>query len=282
MNNFTMDLYQGLYKQMMASTFNDVGDLGNIELCRSIDIATYTVVQLNVTNLPLDIRIGMCFPKECTQPILNAAGKKVSDTISGLALSLGEALNIDLITKFQVGVQLTFKQPDYWYQTQQDENTVSASAMGAVILFFIGIAGAATVASLYKPKKSIKDDLPTVNKKAGIEAIMAQEEARVRESTKPFTFKFRGAQTAQYQNLDSVGNPVDSNDGEEDGQGENSIFDNRVSSDNGSVKDNKNFFLELFDCFSIPRNLYSLNNTKRSVEDNQELDVIEGIKVLTM
>ena len=36
------------------------------------------------------------------------------------------------------------------------------------------------------------------------------------------------------------------------------------------------------DCFSLSRNVYSLVDTKRNLKDNKELDVIEGIKVLTM
>ena len=65
MRSFTKDLFKPDYSYMLLYSFNDVGDMGNYDGCKSLsDIATYNVIQLNVTNLPFDVRFGLCLPKE--------------------------------------------------------------------------------------------------------------------------------------------------------------------------------------------------------------------------
>ena len=60
LSKYTMDMFDDpVYKEMLKSGFNDVGDLGNYEDCASIDGAIYNIMQLNITNLPIDIRLGL-------------------------------------------------------------------------------------------------------------------------------------------------------------------------------------------------------------------------------
>jgi hypothetical protein len=60
LSKYTMDMFDNpVYKEMLKSGFNDVGDLGNYEDCAIIDGATYNIIQLNITDLPIDIRFGI-------------------------------------------------------------------------------------------------------------------------------------------------------------------------------------------------------------------------------
>lgn len=216
--------------------------------------------------------------------MMSKAAQKISDTISALAATLGTTLNIELIEKFNIGVKVIFHQPQAWNEIKKEENSASASAMGVVLLVFIAIAGVASIAEQFKPKRFSQEKPPSFGKKQTAEALLVQEEARVRESTKPFTFKFKGLENGQTGNnarLDSFGNPVESNE-EGDGQMENSIFNNKVSNESESGEQKEPIFYEIMSCFSIPRNLYALNKTKRLEDEHVELDAMEGIKVLTM
>ena len=64
LNAFTKDMFKGGYQTMLLSGFNDVSDLGSYEDCTSVESATYNIVQLNITRLPIDIRLGLCLPSE--------------------------------------------------------------------------------------------------------------------------------------------------------------------------------------------------------------------------
>lgn len=64
MSNYTRGLYAGQYRMMKAASFADVGDMGDYRGCENLGISTYNILQLNVTNLPIEVRLGLCLPKE--------------------------------------------------------------------------------------------------------------------------------------------------------------------------------------------------------------------------
>lgn len=243
---YTRDMYKGDYKLMLAHSFTDVGDMGNYEDCKALPHAAYNILQLNVTNLPIEARLGVCLPKECTQDMMKKAGKTITNTISGLAETIGNALQIEIIQKFNVGVQVVFVQPESWNEDQADSKTVSASIMGAIVILLIGTVGIVSVGNEFKSSSSIKDDLPSYgDKDKAMNVIAAQEEARVRESTKPYTFKFKNNAAGRAQRLDSVGNPIDSEEADTSRERENSIFKNETSDKTSSQGQNEPLLLEI-------------------------------------
>ena len=281
MRNFTKDLYKSYYSKMLMYSFTDVGDMGNYEGCKGLsDIAAYNVLQLNVTNLPVDIRFGLCLPKECNQDMMTNAGNVISSTLSGVVSKLATTLNIDLMVKYNFGVQFTFTQPDAWNETQSNDNSTAAYIVGGFLVVFVGISVVSSSLGALRRTPSIKDNLPSYGKKNNNLNQILQEEARVRESTKPFTFKFKQNDGAPVR-LDSFGNQVDAQ-AENQQLLENSLFNERAGLQEVHNKSRPSIFSEIMDCFSIRRNVYSLVETKRNLKDNQELDVVEGIKVLTM
>lgn len=58
----TMDFFQGENKELLSNMFSDIGDMGNYDDCKKLDFATYNIMQLNITNLPTEIRLGLCLP----------------------------------------------------------------------------------------------------------------------------------------------------------------------------------------------------------------------------
>jgi hypothetical protein len=217
--------------------------------------------------------------------MMDNAGHTISSAASGLAYTLADLLSIDLLKQFNVGIQVVFIQPDTRYDKVVDESTASASSMGAMIGIFIFASGSASLALHYRPKKVIYSKSPEVSKKDNEGAMFIQEEERLRrESTKPMTFKFTSTVGGFRQRHDSVGNPVNMDNPEH--QRDNSLFQNQLLGlklRNPEVDEKpESLFWDVLKCFSIPENLYSLTYTKRTVDDDPELDALEGIKVLTM
>lgn len=272
---YTRDMYKEDYKKMLLYTFKDIGDMGDLEACESLPGARYNILQLNVTNLPVEVRLGLCLPKECSQAMMKNAGDVISSNLSSLVSTLAKTLSIGLLIEYNVGVEISFIQPTDWSQGQKDSKTTAASAIGAFLFLFIGIAAIASIADEMKPKPSIKDDMPFF-KTGAVEAAAFTEEVRARESTKPFTFKFK-----QNENGEEVKeNPIE-NQYDEQHPMANSLFDNRLIPMD-SEKEPSSLISDFIMCFSVKRNIYSLIDTKRLQEDDKELDVVEGIKVLTM
>lgn len=217
--------------------------------------------------------------------MMSKAGDSISSAISGLVFTLADLLNIDLLKEYNVGVQVVFVQPDARYEKVVSENLASASSMGAIVGIFLFASGGASLAIIYRPKKKIYNNTPPQEPKKDHERLMfAQEAERLRESTKPMTFKYSSTSANAGQRLDSVGNPIDFDNSQY--QRENSLFQNQNFELNLRDKEVEeecdSLFWDFLKCFSIPINLYSLESPNRTLEDNPELDAVEGIKVLTM
>lgn len=123
MNEMTKNFYSSYYGQMRQAWFGDVGDMGDYQLWKSLsEYATYTVMQVNVTNLPFEIRFGLCLPKEWTQEMMTRASNTVTDVLFSVARYAGNLLDIEPIKKYNVGVEFKLTQPDEWLKEHQKKN----------------------------------------------------------------------------------------------------------------------------------------------------------------
>ena len=81
-NDHTMNLFEDYHKKMLFYSFNDFGDSGNYRGCLELsEYATFNYINANITNLPLDIRSGLCFPKECKKWMMDQAQDPISSTL---------------------------------------------------------------------------------------------------------------------------------------------------------------------------------------------------------
>ena len=176
--------------------------------------------------------------------MMTNAGDVISSTLSGLVNKLATTLKIDLLAKFNVGVQISFTQPDAWNETQQSNNTTAAYIVGGFLTVFIGISLVSSALGELRRKPSIKDNLPYYGKKNSNFNQILQEEVRVRESTKPFTFKFRDNENGAPARLDSFGNPEE-RQSENQPLLENSIFDERVVPQQVQARGNSSLFSDI-------------------------------------
>ena len=123
--------------------------------------------------------------------MMTRAGNRVSNTVSRIAQFLGRSFGIDLITNFDVGIQLTFTQPDAWYSKQEDEKTTSAEVVGS-LLIVIGLCIGAS--AIYEQTMSSYDDQRPDSyfafQQKDFQRLMSSQDLRDRESTKPTSLKF--------------------------------------------------------------------------------------------
>ena len=111
--------------------------MGYYEKCIGLtDVAAYNVLQLSVTNLPFNVRFGLCLPKECNQDMMNSAGNAISKSLSSAVNKLATTLNIEVLLKYDVGVQFIFTQPDVWNETQSNNNSTAAYIVGGFLAVF--------------------------------------------------------------------------------------------------------------------------------------------------
>jgi hypothetical protein len=59
---------------------------------------------VNVTNLPFEIRLGTCLPKECTQEMMTKASDSVTGALSTAVQIVGNLIDNTDIKKYNVGV----------------------------------------------------------------------------------------------------------------------------------------------------------------------------------
>lgn len=79
MSDHTMNLNKGYHSQMQLFSFKDLGDAGNWDGCKSLsEVATFNYLNMNISGLPVDIRLGVCLPKECKQEMVDRAQDPIS------------------------------------------------------------------------------------------------------------------------------------------------------------------------------------------------------------
>jgi len=128
--------FTGHHAKMLTYSFKDFGDTGDYDGCKSLKgVATYNYVSINVTQLPADVRFGLCFPKECEQWMMNKAEVVLSDTISRLIYKLADIFEIGMILKYKVGMYISFIQPEHWIKEQRRKKSKGAFTIISLIIF---------------------------------------------------------------------------------------------------------------------------------------------------
>ena len=265
---------------MMLYSFNDIGDLGDHDGWDSLtDLAAYNILQLNVTNLPFDIRLGMCLPKECTQEILTKASHEITKTLFTAVDALSNFLHIDLLQKYSVGVEVQITQPQAWYQTQKDQKSVAASIIGWFIIALVFLWITSTIINQFKSDNNKnaffwKNEGGKMNEIYTIDRI-----TRERDSTKPSTFRFAPSERSPLITLPSSNDEYQKSEENKNNEIENSLF---AKSSEVSLLKNQSFIFNFIDWFSLQRNIYRLIHSKRHSGEDEELECLEGIRVMTM
>jgi hypothetical protein len=212
--NTSKNLNKGYYKLMQLYSFKDLGDLGSYDGCKELsDVATYTVLNMNITQLPVDIRIGLCLPKECTQEMYDLAQDPISDTISKSAFFTANLLKIGFAVKYHVGFVVSFIQPSAWAETQAVEKTTGAAIVLSIMgVFFILGLSLSLFEYFRKEQKLLSsgNEKPSQNELNYIERILDANDTIERGSTRAVTMRNRLQQ--QTTTISLRNSPDDRND----------------------------------------------------------------------
>ena len=92
LNQLFINMRTETSQEVMAMTsFKQLNDLGSMKECTNgviDDVATYSTLKLNITDIPVGFYQGMCLPAECSQEQLtnfgNNAAIKVNDLLIGV------------------------------------------------------------------------------------------------------------------------------------------------------------------------------------------------------
>lgn len=224
-------------------------------------------MQVNVTNLPFEIRFGLCLPKECTQEMMTRASNTVTDVLFSVARYAGNLLDIEPIKKYNVGVEFKLTQPDEWLKEHQKTKFIPAIIALAFIGFFMLLVLFSQVVDSYnlfsKPQEEnfVLGDIDI-------------DQNRTRDSTKAMTLKF-----GQLQNRDPVMNqnnlsPLQLNS------------DIRLSNDQideFQLEQNKESSLRRFwNCFMPKRNLSTITKYSNLKQKYEILKYCEALVVINM
>ena len=281
MRNYTKDMYKGGYNQMLLSSFTDLADVGDYDRWKSLtEIATYNYLQMNLTYLPVNIRMGVWLPKQWDQSMMNSAGTAISNTLMNAMSLIQRYVDIWLIEEYYAGMEIRFYQPDDWAQKQIDEKGTTASYIVGIMICVIGISVIISVIKELIPQHLYLKRKMNEEK----EILMSRNEEYVRNSTQANTIKFK-------QSSNNLGDEILSYETTEipnfTNLREKKLIDNSFLDEGQAINyEHKNpkykFLYKLAECFSIKKNLWSLAHSKRNNNDHEELDIIEGIKVLSM
>ena len=82
---------------MVQESMHAINDLGSKRACEGLkmeDLASYSVLKINVTHLPTALISGLCLPKECTPENLQNFGAATTDKINALLVKLQKKYHI--------------------------------------------------------------------------------------------------------------------------------------------------------------------------------------------
>lgn len=118
-------------------SFNDMGDTGDYLGCLALpEHATYNYINVNITKLPVDIRSGLCFPKECTQAMMDQAQDPIAVFFKNLVkifLSVGP---LEFLKKYEIGFVMSFIQPKTWREEQHQKKSTGSVIVLLIIAIF--------------------------------------------------------------------------------------------------------------------------------------------------
>lgn len=124
-----------------------------------------------------------------------------------------------------------------------------------------------------------------------IERILDNSDERIRGSTRAVTMRlqqFSTTQSSEFRNpINQTTNRDEVRSSEMTKQSSNIDENEEVSTPEKQVKINKeqyskSTFRNIINCFSIQRNIYSLNNARHKYDEDEDLIFLDGMRVLTM
>lgn len=150
---YNKNLFSGDPAKMILASSNEIGDLGSYEKCKSIPNAAYYILQLNITNLPIELRLGLCLPEYCTQEMLNRAGGHVSNKIRDVIKLASGFQDLDDLIKHNVTLETHFYHPDSRNERVAESRTVVAPIALTVLLVFFLLTFLGSLMSMQLAKK---------------------------------------------------------------------------------------------------------------------------------
>jgi len=279
---------------MQLYSFKDMGDLGNYDGCKELsEVASYNVLNMNITKLPVDIRLGLCLPKECTQEMFNKAQDPVSSIISKAAFLMGEILQIGFVVRYHVGFTISWVQTDAWFERQAETKSTGAILVLTFMGIFLIIGIIFSLIEYFRKEKEqnrLKNSYITQNFSRDIERVLDDRETIERGSTRALTMMSRVNpqtttlsmdQSISNRNLNHTQHTFNSSRVSEIRSKKN-LTRNAYQKTHDFRNPSNSLFTDLVSCFSVPKNLFSLNNPRTYNKEDKDLECLEGIRVLTM
>ena len=97
--------------------------------------AHYLNLHLNLTQLPIQIRMGACLPQACTEADLRSMVKSTSAWLSAQIQKLGSSMDIELIQRINLGVDMNVYSPVLWEESQSNDKKI----LSYVVIVIIGL-----------------------------------------------------------------------------------------------------------------------------------------------
>jgi len=310
----TYDLFSSPYDQMLVNSGKDINDLGFPDRCRQMyNSPMFYIMTVGVQQLPLSLKLGMCLPRECTTEVMDVAMQELTTTSN---LILGPIIK-DIPVKLPTSIVPVFEfhaiNSEKWVDEQRTQNSTYAYiAMGVLaILIIFTIVGSIyfeLTHESYPTTEKVEEDSFNENfeRKLMSQNSMSTHKGATRlssniqdESSKhhlsvsihsmmAFNYKPKKvheiARTAIECCLyESVTNPIQ----------KHPEIRKKVTEDRHTRWERfllekylkfkeKHYFRSIVSCFSLQLNIKSLNMSKRNDEEHKELEVLEGIRTLSM
>ena len=94
-------------------SFKDVDDLGSYYSCNDQlkDIAQYYSMNVNITNVPFNFRIGLCLPVQCSQDMMDEVAYRINMALIDMFNFLGGFDELYFIKDYNIGLGYNFIEP---------------------------------------------------------------------------------------------------------------------------------------------------------------------------
>jgi uncharacterized membrane protein YoaK (UPF0700 family) len=128
----TSYIFREPYYSMFMAGSKDVNDLGDFYTCEAMPEAMYAVFSLNVTSIPIVVRLGFCLPAECTMDSLNRGTNYAGDLVTNFL----HTLNIELVNKHDTHVSTYFKSL-LSFDNFADSHELGSTIIGGLTIWII-------------------------------------------------------------------------------------------------------------------------------------------------
>ncbi|CAI2384052.1 unnamed protein product [Moneuplotes crassus] len=309
-NSYTKYMRQDPYKKMQLYSFSDIADVGDYSGCQELTShAEWNYINVNLTKLPVDVRFGLCFPKECTQVMMNQAADSLSAITFKLVQTIGWITDIEFIRKQRLGAEVSFIQPKAWRETQIKNKSIGAIAVLALMSLYAGLViSLSLLLHWQRPSKNSWENKKYVpNEKESFlsgdgyytgnttpsdyydsirDPINFPNDSREVSQTDPFILGFspRKQSTPMHQiptKYVSI-TPRSDNMTTEESTDISAQKDHKKSQIIVRNKFKGSFWENIINCFSIQRNITSLHMPINKFKEDEDLAFIDGMRVLTM